>query len=466
MCKLFSTALSLSFFFWSFAQSPKAASSVFKDSVVTPASTRYGKSSFLTHFFLGKNYRKEWSTPVKLPVFNITKLGLKIKELGGGQQTKSLRLIDKNEKEWVLRTVDKDVEKAVPTLLRNTLVERVTQNMISAAHPYAPLTIPDLAKATGVFVAKPIFYFVPDDPALAPYQKLFANKVCMLEEREPTPDNTDTKSTEKVLEDIIDENDHLVIQKAVLRARLLDMLIGDWDRHADQWRWASVKSGNVEYYYAVPRDRDQAYFYSRGLLARISILMGSHFVGFSPNLKKIKNLNDKSWGFDGTFINELDKQEWRSVITTFQKNLTDDVISKAVRKFPSDIYAISGPVIENKLRRRRDELLEYGLKYYDFLARTVTISGSNDKELFEISNTNNLLTVAVFNYANNKKGRKIYERTFVPKETYNLILKGLDGNDKFVVNESTSSKIDVFVYGGDGDDTYERKGKLRLKVLD
>ena len=34
---------------------------------------------------------------------------LPLKELGGGQQTKSLRLLDKNGQEWVLRTTDKDV---------------------------------------------------------------------------------------------------------------------------------------------------------------------------------------------------------------------------------------------------------------------------------------------------------------------------------------------------------------------
>jgi hypothetical protein len=29
-----------------------------------------------------------------------------------------------------------------------------------------------------------------------------------------------------------------------IKARLFDMLIGDWDRHYDQWRWAEQKKGS------------------------------------------------------------------------------------------------------------------------------------------------------------------------------------------------------------------------------
>ena len=41
--------------------------------------------------------------------------------------------------------------------------------------------------------------------------------------------------------------------------RLFDMLLGDWDRHQDQWRWAAFKEDGVTTYRPVPRDRDQAF---------------------------------------------------------------------------------------------------------------------------------------------------------------------------------------------------------------
>ncbi|HVE60604.1 MAG TPA: hypothetical protein VNA26_02215, partial [Chitinophagaceae bacterium] len=334
------------------------------DSVTWQASTKYADPSFFKRLFLGRNYRKEWETPVKLPVFHLKAMGFTIKELGGGQQTKSLRLSDKSGKIWALRTIDKDVEKALPPFFRNTILEKITQDMVSAAHPYAPLTITVLSNAMAIIAPTPKIYFVPYDEDFDTLAGIFGNTLCLLEQREPTPDRTDTESTEKVLEEIIEENDHLIIQKAVLRARLLDMLIGDWDRHSDQWTWGVVEQNGVDYYYAIPRDRDQAYFYSQGLLVKIARKIAlPHLVGFRKDLSKLRKLNNKSWQFDNTFLNELDRQEWESTIKLVQSSLTDSVISKAIHQLPPEVYPLSGPQLEMKLKGRRNDLLKAGLKY-------------------------------------------------------------------------------------------------------
>ena len=33
---------------------------------------------------------------------------------------------------------------------------------------------------------------------------------------------------------------YTVDEKEYIKARLFDMLIGDWDRHSDQWRWGRI----------------------------------------------------------------------------------------------------------------------------------------------------------------------------------------------------------------------------------
>src|SRR5947209_5264934 len=100
------------------AQTVQDRTSVFPDSVTAITSIKYRDPSFLKKIFMGKNYRKEWETPVRLPVLNLTTLGLTVKELGGGKQTKSLRLADRDSVEWALRSVDKDVHLAVPKIIR------------------------------------------------------------------------------------------------------------------------------------------------------------------------------------------------------------------------------------------------------------------------------------------------------------------------------------------------------------
>jgi hypothetical protein len=50
------------------------------DTVETYASGRYQANSFLRHWLMGKNYRREWQQPVRLPVFRIAKFNMKIEE--------------------------------------------------------------------------------------------------------------------------------------------------------------------------------------------------------------------------------------------------------------------------------------------------------------------------------------------------------------------------------------------------
>jgi len=46
---------------------------------------------------------------------------------------------------------------------------------------------------------------------------------------------------------------------------MLDLLIGDWDRHEDQWRWKVEKTKKKNIYSPIPRDRDQVFYISTGL---------------------------------------------------------------------------------------------------------------------------------------------------------------------------------------------------------
>ncbi|HEY0677394.1 MAG TPA: hypothetical protein VGD17_03870 [Chitinophagaceae bacterium] len=440
-----------------------------QDSVTRAASKKYSNMNFFKRLFLGRNYRKEWAQPVRMPVFNVKTAqgGLTPGELGGGQQTKSLRLKDKNGQEWVLRTVDKtvDFEQAIKSPLRKTFVKKLVQDMVSASHPYAALTIPELAKAAKVVAANPKLYFVPNDPALGEHHAIFANTVCMLEEREPTPDHSETENTEKVLEEIMEENDHLVMQEQVLRARLLDMLVADWDRHADQWRWGLVDSGDTKHYYAIPRDRDFAYFHSRGLLVKImSKVSLQHMRGFTPESKGLKKLNKKTWFFDHNFLNELDAGNWKRIIAEFQQNISDDVISRAIKRIPPEVYAISGNLIESKLKTRRDGLMKNAMKYYEELAESVHVMGTDKSDLFRVTNEGDDLSVAVYDYDGKKKGRMTYQRVFKRSETHEIFLEGFGDDDHFEIEEGVDSKIRLMVNGGNGKDSLTNRGKIREKL--
>lgn len=435
------------------------------DSSTVRISTKYEARSFLHRAIMGSNYRKTWNAPAKLPEFYLSKSGFKIEKLGGGEQTKSLRLKDRNGKLWVLRTIDKDVTPAVPKTLKNTFVKNIVQDMISASYPYSHLIVGKLSQAADIIAPMPEIYFVADDSALGDYRSIFANTICSLEQYEPTPDGSDTKETEDVLEKLR-EVDDLVLQKKFLKIRLMDMLVGDWDRHMDQLRWGSVDSTNLTLHYAIPRDRDNALFHAGGLLpffAKISFM--PHITGFTKSSSNIKMLSKKAWGLDRTFLNKLDAEAWQETIKQFQNTVTDAVIEDAVNSIPANIVAMDGEMLTSKLKSRRDGLLKNGMKYYRFLSGQVTINGSDEEDLFVISRNKELLKVSVYQLKKNGTKLKVYERYLRPSETGVVYLNGLKGNDHFQIGDISESKIQLRISGDEDKDIYEVAGQLKTKML-
>ena len=369
------------------------------DSITVAANTGYATASGAKRFFNGSNYRDVWAEPVKLKVFRVNEEmgGFKVGAMGGGHQTKSLRLTDKNGKEWTLRTINKDITKILPGNVQGTLAQDYIQDFISSAHPYSPVIIPPLAKAVNVTVASPRIFFIPNDPALGLYRPYFANTICLLEEREPIAKGGDTKSEQKVVNKLIEDSDNHVDQQAFLRARLLDFLVADWDRHFDQWRFLEKDTGKGKLYYPIPRDRDQAFSYSNGVLVSAASENFIPFLkGFRRDIPKIQWLAYWARDLDRNFLNSLDSSTWRKTVTDFRSNLPDQIIDQAVKKLPPEVYNLGGDEISAKLKSRRDYLPAQAMKYYRFLSKQVNVVGSNKNEYFKVESAGENLQLRVY----------------------------------------------------------------------
>ena len=193
-------------------------------------------------------------------------------------------------------------------------------------------------------------------------------------------------NTGEVIEKTQDKQNHRVDQKSVVRARLFDVLINDWDRHDDQWRWASFKNKNLTIYQPIPRDRDQVFFVNEGAAMWLAsqVYPLRKFQGFDYEIKDINGLTFNGRWFDRSFMTEPDLKDWMSITKDIQSNISDDVIHEAINSLPDNIYDLSGKEIENKLQARRDLLHEYAKDFYRFLSKAVDVVGTNDRELFDV----------------------------------------------------------------------------------
>ncbi len=108
--------------------------------------------------------------------------GLRPDRLSGGFETKSLHFKSGNGNVWAFRSVDKDPTRGLDPDTRDSIVGDYFRDQTSTAHPCGALVASPLLEAAGVDA------------------------------------------------------------RAYLRARLMDVLIGDWDRHLEQWRWARYEN--------------------------------------------------------------------------------------------------------------------------------------------------------------------------------------------------------------------------------
>lgn len=450
----------------------------FRDSTVIVRGSEQYKASGFGKFMLGKNYRDVWNMPIEVQVFDIGKEkgGLKIIKKGGGQSTISLRLEAEDGKQYVLRSIDKNPEKALPKEIRETFAAELVQDQISANHPYGAFIIPAMAQAVGIYHTNPRLVYIPDDPRLGKYRSEFANMLALFEQR-PDDDywedaenfgySEEIYSYSKMLKELRDDNDNEIDEHFVLRNRLFDLVIGDWDRHDDQWRWASFEKKGEKglLFRPIPRDRDQAFFINEGFIPKIVSRRWAmpKLEGFNPEVRWVEGFNFNGRYFDRTYLTELKKSDWLAMADTIQQRLSDEVIDQALQAWPKKIYELDAAAINQKIKSRRDQLSQYALDYYLFLAEKVNILGSDKHERFEVKRLNDEETLVTV-YKTKKEGnvvKKIYERTFYHGETREIRLYGLEGRDQFYIEGEVDKGIKVRVIGGEDEDIIVDQSRVR-----
>lgn len=445
---------------------------------IIAAGPEYEKSRFY-QWLWGKNYRKEWTTPISFPVLKLdtVKGGMIAYEEGGGHQSKSLHITLKGDKEYALRSIDKKIA-IIPENFRNTFIEDIANDQISMSHPYGALAVPLMAEAAGLFHTYPRYFYLPPQPILDTLNSKYPGEVYLFEQR-PKGDWSDASNlggfkkyegSDDLLEELYEDNTNKVDQVAFVKARLFDMLIGDYDRHWDQWKWGVVDSGEQKVYIPVPTDRDQVFATYDGVLLKAVIgAAGMRYLQpFDYTIRDVRTLSSERRMIDRFFTNEVTLQQWQEQAHILQRLLTDSIIEASVRQMPPEIFAIRGNEIIAKLKSRRDHLSEEAAKYYTFLAEEVEIVGSEKDEYFEVNRLNNDET-SVKLYRSEKggtKGAPFYSRSFKTGETREIRLFGLSGEDVYRINGDVSSGINIRIIGGDERDSVINNSGIKIHVYD
>lgn len=458
----------------------------YSDSVIVRAASDKYHAQFIGRLLLGNHYRAVWSAPISMQYLDMQHMkgGLTPQKRGGGFQTLSLRLLGGDSNQYVIRTIDKDPSKTVSGVFRNTIITDAIQDQISASHPYGFLVAAELAKPAGIYHSNPMVLYVPDDPALGDFREVFKHQVVLFEERELNNAGVEeglsgfrkVTGTFDLYNILLKSSDNFVDEKFVLRSRLFDMMIGDWDRHEDQWRWAQFNlPDGRKMFRPIPRDRDQAFFNFDGILpayASLNVQSTRKMQRYKSMPLSTKWFNYGARYFDHNFLTRMTRSDWLQCADTLRQLLSDDDIETAFRIWPDTIYKLTAPEIMQTLKARRDNLPAIAGQYYSFLARKVTVTGTNKPDYFEIKRTDPGQTeVTVYQWKNGVKGRPFYQRTFTKSETGELILYGLGDDDFFDVSGKSGHNTLLRLVGGEGSDSVVDRSQTagwgkRTKVYD
>jgi hypothetical protein len=435
------------------AQSPS-------DTLTVTAGEHYS-AGMLHRFLFGSGYRALWTMPLRVPVLDLGSYagGLTPTERGGGMQTRSLRFRGADGREYAFRSVDKDPSSILPPDLRETLVDDIVQDQISAAHPAGALVAAPLLDAVGVLHPEPRLYVMPDDPALGEFRSDFAGTLGMIEVRPNEGDGdvpgfagaTLVIATDRLLERM-EEDVERIDARAFLSARLLDAFLGDWDRHRDQWRWARFGESPDSPWHPIPRDRDQAFVRLDGVLLDIARQSFPQLVEFGEDYPSTLGLTWNGRELDRRLLVGLEWPAWDSAAAALQTALTDTVIDRAVDALPSEYDRASGTALRDALRSRRDLLRDFARDFYELLAGTVEVHTTDAAETADLTRVSSDELRVVVTARTDRGTVRVYERTLHADETdeFRLALHG--GADTARVSGAGGGGITIRVLGGGGDD--------------
>ena len=257
----------------------------------------------------------------------------------------------------------------------------------------------------------------------------------------------------------------------LLKARLIDILVGDRDRSENNYLWARFDDVDGGYVWRpVPRDRDQAFVQFDGLLKRIGHAYDRRLVTFGEEYPDIQALTRNAWDIDRNLLVGLGRATWNTTVEEVAASLTDDVIREAVLRMPREHYAVLGPDLEAKLRRRRDDLAEAASEFYEIVFEWSDIHATDEDEVATIDHrADGSISVVLQERGPNgePQGSPHFERIFFPNETREIRIYLHGGDDLARICGTGDSPIDIRLSGGGGRDEFVNSSAARgIRVFD
>ncbi|MCK7590082.1 metallophosphatase [Subsaxibacter sp. CAU 1640] len=460
----------------------KSMGETVKASIYTKEET---DKSGIYRWFWGEHYRDLYSREIEAPVLDLSEMPGNVRAVseGGGNQSRSIRLMDDDEHEYTAREIRKSATRFIQSkitdhdvreLMRNTIAEDIVQDFYTTAHPYAPFALNPIFERLDIYNAEPEIYYLPKQKGLGIYNENYGDKLYMLEAHAGSENKSfkrfgnadDILSTKDVLTDITESKVNKVDESNFLKVRLMDFVVGDYDRHYDQWRFSAfMQEDSSMVYKTIRRDRDQAFPKYDGLflaLIKIAMIDFRSMERYDDDVDNVKWMSRYAYPLDQAFLKTATWEEWEAQVKFIQQNLTDESIDSAFKTLPEAAQDDSIETIKKHLKARRDNLASIAKRYYDYLMAHQILTGTNDKDTFLITRQPNGETTI----SRTSEDGSSFERTYTKDQTKEIWIYGLDDEDTFKIVGEGDHYIPLKILGGENNDVYDFENTRSAKVYD
>jgi hypothetical protein len=419
------------------------------------AGSEYAASPTLRRWF-GSGYRDLWTQPFEAPVLDLGAEagGLQPVRQVGGLQTAGLAMRGADGRSYTFRSLHKEPERLLPAEWRNSWPAKLLRDATSATDPGAGVMLPVLAEAAGIPHTRPRLVVMPDDPRLGEFRAKFANQVGTFEEY-PTPaanghdgfaGATEIISTAELWKRWLQGPDNAIDSRALLRARVLDLFVDNYDRRRGQWRW--MRAPGKPGWEPLPEDPDMVFVRHNGLVAASMRARQPRLLEFSDRFpSSLEGPTSIAAEVDRWLLSDLEEPAYEQIALELQAAWTDDVIDRTVAQLPKEWQTVDGGFLARAMRARRAALVPYVQEFYRHLARRVAIYLTDKDERVEISTAADGTTT--ISAATPDGGRPYYTRRFRPSETREIRVYLAGGHDRVVRTGRTRIHVRVIGNGGE-----------------
>lgn len=436
-----------------------------------------GKSK-IYNWMWGRHYRHLYTIPIRVPSATIETLGGGMDIVGQAEGFHGLLLENKRKQLYLLKPLGGSTsfleskffrEIYNKTDFKNTYLDEFLGDAYTIINPYTFLVADYLAKSAGLSFSPSRIYYIPSHirkDTVADGSDIQDRLVNLIN----VPDinlRSNLYTTEDFLDSLQVSKNYMADQNLYIRERIFDMWIGDWNKMNENWEWQSHTVNDSVIYTPIVIDRNHAFTKVDGVLFKQMLKMLS--LDFICNydsliLKDTKKINKLAFALDMAVAGRSDESVWIRQAQEIRKQMTDSLIDIAFTYLPEGVKHDEIELIKQKLKRRRLELEAVASQYYRLLQRTPVVAGTNQSDYFLIERQAPDRTI--LRIYDPETGDCRLEQQFSGKETKELWLYGLAGNDTFEVKGNTRKDFPIYLISGEGENQYQLNHSRKIHVYD